>query len=656
MKKILSVILAVLMCLSMMTYVFADDGSGKKDVGEHEHQLMDMANAACHYSECTICFELFNVGDHTFVDGKCSVCGHLFYGNPAEEDIKGEGKHEHIIMKSADEETHFEECLVCHERFGVGKHSFENGKCYVCGYDGSGKKDVGEHKHELMDMANAACHYSECTICFELFNVGAHTFVDGKCSVCGHTELVNPFIDVKDNAWYRNDIVAAVKLGIINGKSETIFAPDDNLTYAEAVKLAACMNQRFVEGKVTLTNGTPWYQPYVDYCKKNGIITKDYEYSKFATRAGYMEIFANALTDEALKEINDITDGAIPDVQMTDSFAPAVYKLYRAGILQGVDANFSCNPRANIKRGEVAVILLRMMDEDKRLQFEIPGFTSDKEESKNENETFEEDDDDDEVIDEPGKDNQKTESSDDTVYVEPETPKDKYKIPTQTVTPGHEIVPAKPFDGGSQEYIQDTPLTIHKQPEGSEAEEYGTKYELEVQVYGGKTPYKYQWYYYTGSRNDTAKIENGDFAKDVTSEALILSIEKDNALLGKKIYCEITDAEGTKVNTDTVKVYGPFSMPVDDWTLESGKNTLIGRVADGILKKGEKVSVIRDGKVIAIGVAEDLQMFNKSMDETIKGDNVGIVFKKDEGATPSSGDIVVKYQPTHVVDTSDIIN
>ena len=77
-------------------------------------------------------------------------------------------------------------------------------------------------------------------------------------------------------------------------------------------------------------------------------------------------------------------------------------------------------------------------------------------------------------------------------------------------------------------------------------------------------------------------------------------------------------------------------------------------MADGILKKGEKVSVIRDGKVIAIGVAEDLQMFNKSLDETVKGENVGIVFNRDKGVIPSSGDIVVKYQPTHVVDTSDI--
>ena len=124
----------------------------------------------------------------------------------------------------------------------------------------------------------------------------------------------------------------------------------------------------------------------------------------------------------------------------------------------------------------------------------------------------------------------------------------------------------------------------------------------------------------------------------------------------KDATCKITDSEGKTVTTETVKVYGPFSMTVDDWTLDSGKNTLIGKVSDGILKKGEKVSVIRNGKVIATGVADDLQMFNKSLDETAKGDNVGIVFEKESGARPTVGDIVVKYQPSHVVDTSDIIN
>lgn len=518
----------------------------------------------------------------------------------------------------------------------------------------------GEHEHQLMDMANMECHYSECTICFELFNVGVHTFKDGKCTVCGHDEFVNPFVDVPEDAWYHDEVVGAVYTGIINGKSATEFKPDDLLTYAEAIKLAACMSQVYLNGNVTLTAGTPWYQPYVDYCKINNIIKKEYDYNANATRAGYIEIFASALPDSAFEEINNIPNGSILDVKSGATYAHYVYKMYRAGILTGVDALHNCKPDDNIKRSEVAAIISRMMDEGNRVKFDM----SDPDGNKNT-----EDDNDKEIInkteenedkdkdEDAEKDNTKQnteEKEDEPIIVAPEDPQIGVQDPTQTVDPGVSVTPSKPFDGGSQEYIQDTPLTIHKQPEGSEAEEYGTKYELEVQVYGGKAPYTYEWQYKV--RRDAVTIKNGDYAKDAESAALVLSVEKENTLLGQGIYCVITDAEGTKVTTDTVKVYGPFSMPVDDWTLESGKNTLIGRVADGILKKGEKVSVIRDGKVIAIGVAEDLQMFNKSLDETVKGDNVGIVFNRDEGVIPSSGDIVVKYQPTHVVDTSDIVN
>ena len=506
--------------------------------------------------------------------------------------------------------------------------------------DGSGKKDVGEHEHQLMDMANMACHYSECTICFELFNVGDHTFKDGKCTVCGHYEPVNPFVDVPEDAWYHDEVVGAVYTGIINGKTKTEFKPDDFLTYAEAIKLAACMSQVYLNGEVTLTNGNPWYKPYVDYCKINNIIKKNYDYNANATRAGYIEIFASALPDSAFEEINNIPNGSILDVKSGATYAHYVYKMYRAGILTGVDALHNCKPEANIKRCEVATIISRMMDEGNRVKFDM----SDPGSNKNT-----EDDNDKEII------NKTEEKEDEPINIAPEDPQIGVQDPTQSVDPGVSVTPTKPFEGGSQEYILDTPLTIHKQPEGSEAEEYGSKYELEVQVYGGKAPYTYEWQY-NGYRNQKTKIENGDYAKDADSAALILSIEKENTLLGAAISCKITDSEGTTVTTDTVKVYGPFSMPVDDWTLESGKNTLIGRVADGILKKGEKVSVIRDGKVIAIGVAEDLQMFNKSLDETVKGDNVGIVFNKENGVLPSKGDIVVKYQPTHVVDTSDIVN
>ena len=180
------------------------------------------------------------------------------------------------------------------------------------------------------------------------------------------------FTDVPESEWYYADVKNAVELGLINGKTETTYCPDDNLTYAEAIKLAACMHQLYKEGQVLIVpGGDPWYQIYVDYCKSVGVITADCSYNEKATRSGYMEIFANALPDSALKAINNVPDNSIPDVPSTASYAPAVYKLYRAGILQGSDAEHNCKPYDNIKRSEVAAILTRMMDETKRVRFDM---------------------------------------------------------------------------------------------------------------------------------------------------------------------------------------------------------------------------------------------------------------------------------------------
>ncbi|NLZ37173.1 MAG: S-layer homology domain-containing protein [Clostridiales bacterium] len=181
-----------------------------------------------------------------------------------------------------------------------------------------------------------------------------------------------PFADVPESAWYYSDVKAAYESGLINGKSEDTFAPDDNLTYAEAVKLAVCMYQKHTEGKVTITPGDPWYISYVDYAKSQSIISGDYTWDKSATRAGYMGIFANALPDDALVAINDIPEGSIPDVPMSSDNAAAIYKLYRAGIVQGVDAiTHAADPDSNIRRSEVAAILTRMMDAGARIRFDI---------------------------------------------------------------------------------------------------------------------------------------------------------------------------------------------------------------------------------------------------------------------------------------------
>ena len=164
-------------------------------------------------------------------------------------------------------------------------------------------------------------------------------------------------------------MLTAWKDGLVNGRTATTYVPDGNITVAEAIKLAATMHQKYTTGSVTLGNGSPeWYSTYVAYAVANGII-QDGEYTDLnaiATRAQFASIFAAALPDDALKAINTIEDGKIPDVKLSDSYGAAVYKLYQAGVLTGNDEAGTFAPMTSIKRSEVAAIVNRMMHAESR--------------------------------------------------------------------------------------------------------------------------------------------------------------------------------------------------------------------------------------------------------------------------------------------------
>ena len=180
-----------------------------------------------------------------------------------------------------------------------------------------------------------------------------------------------PFADVPSSQWYHKDVKNAHRMGLINGKSATKYAPDDYMTYAEAIKLAACMHQMYHEGEVTLTNGSGenWYQPYVDYAKENGIPYSVSDYNAHVNRRSYVYIFYYALPKTDYAQLNNVN--SIPDVAVGDKFADEIYAFYRAGIITGSDGYGTFNPTYKIQRSEVAAILSRMMDKSARKEFTL---------------------------------------------------------------------------------------------------------------------------------------------------------------------------------------------------------------------------------------------------------------------------------------------
>ncbi|MBQ1501771.1 MAG: S-layer homology domain-containing protein, partial [Firmicutes bacterium] len=217
-----------------------------------------------------------------------------------------------------------------------------------------------------LTLAKVNMDYNGARVWCEVSNsVGSATST--KATLTVGDSYIFPFTDVYTSDWYYNDVKIANQMKLIDGKSATLFKPNDNMTYAEAIKLAACMNQVYNDGMVTLTPkaAADWYTPYVDYAKAKGIPWNFSNYNAPITRADYVYIFYYALPTSTYTPINSIGSGNIPDVFSYTPRAGEIYAFYRAGILTGNTKHYFL-PNDNIRRSEVAAILTRMMDPSTR--------------------------------------------------------------------------------------------------------------------------------------------------------------------------------------------------------------------------------------------------------------------------------------------------
>ena len=184
------------------------------------------------------------------------------------------------------------------------------------------------------------------------------------------THAYSPFSDVPVGAWYESTVKTSVEFGVIDGVGSGRYDPSGSVTVAQAIKIAACIYSIYTTGSADFGIGSPWYQPYVDYAKQSGIVTGTWpDYNKAATRLEMAEIFVSALPETALSPRNVVADNAIPDVPTGSAGAEQVYRLYRAGILQGSDDIHSYRPNTNVSRSELSAIVARLIVPDLRLSF-----------------------------------------------------------------------------------------------------------------------------------------------------------------------------------------------------------------------------------------------------------------------------------------------
>lgn len=180
---------------------------------------------------------------------------------------------------------------------------------------------------------------------------------------------VGPFLDVSPGAWYADSVAKVHELGLMRGTAADAFSPQQGVTLAEAVTLAA----RLYSGSAgdgaafAAAGGGPWYAPYASYAEEKGLVWPDCDYTAAATRADFARILGRALPEEELEALWDAPDFADLD---GDALAGEIGLLFRAGVLAGESADgvLYFRPERSITRAEAAAVAARMADPALRLR------------------------------------------------------------------------------------------------------------------------------------------------------------------------------------------------------------------------------------------------------------------------------------------------
>ncbi|MDO4792979.1 MAG: S-layer homology domain-containing protein [Filifactor alocis] len=196
----------------------------------------------------------------------------------------------------------------------------------------------------------------------------AMVFAKGTKSFKAVRSYENGFSDVKQSDWFYHSVKKAYMASLISGRTSTSFEPKSNIDLCEVITIACKIHSIYNDKELVDTKQMDkWYDTYIQYAVKNGIIKGyDFEgrYDRPATRGETAYILHNSVPKSEFKLKND---RPIPDVSTATRYHNEIYRLFRSGVIEGKDIAGAFRPNEPIARMEVAVIAVKVLYEDERL-------------------------------------------------------------------------------------------------------------------------------------------------------------------------------------------------------------------------------------------------------------------------------------------------
>lgn len=175
----------------------------------------------------------------------------------------------------------------------------------------------------------------------------------------------NRFTDMANVSWARDAINGLFDAGIINGKSDTLFAPNDTVTRAEFAKMLMGVfglnSSAFTTSSFADVSTDAWYFQSVESAYNlgiiNGVADGYFDPNANITRQdmAVMVMRAATVSGTSVTATEDATTFR-DEAQISDYAKDAVTTLQMAGIINGV-SDYEFAPLENATRAQAAVIL-----------------------------------------------------------------------------------------------------------------------------------------------------------------------------------------------------------------------------------------------------------------------------------------------------------
>ena len=183
-------------------------------------------------------------------------------------------------------------------------------------------------------------------------------------------ETGRPFSDVKASKWYYDAVKTVWEEGVMEGKADGVFAPNEPMTRAQIVTIFYRLADRFETGlgstlKFTDTKKNAWYADYLGWAVTEELVggypEGDFRPNNAITRQELAKLIVEFLKYIIAKVESESLVESFTDEKKFPGWSREYIEALRETGLMGGDESGNFNPKKTATRAEVATVIVRML-------------------------------------------------------------------------------------------------------------------------------------------------------------------------------------------------------------------------------------------------------------------------------------------------------